>query len=683
MIDIQTAIRSSAVLYSDEIGIAKTTTIKRKYIESIFLLNNNKMLSIDELLQEIQNIFHLHFENEEIIKIVNYSKDFFEYNEISTHLNLSKKRFETLQNKEPSQIDDVISRFIKEHTEFSNLDVLSIIHRFLYELLNSNIETYSYIVNPKKQKDKPRIISTSAFPEKAGEMINSFITWKDEIKDREIYKLVSFSIEYALVTNNSDGRVYTEALKTKIFYLDSNILYRAIGTDGEYRKQRVLYFLDKCKMNGQSFYISRYTREEFNESIDRHIDELSRIPFGSINPELFKIANCDSDFYTFYHTWRQGKQTKSLSLFKAFILTEYDKLVKKYDIKEDYSLPYDENNQKIKKQINKYSTEINSIKRDSGFNSEIDAKNVFLIEKRRNANNIGLQDTKYYLLSSDQKLKEWDNKHSDNQPLIMIPSQWMGLLLKYVSRTNDDFASFLHFLRFPKQDSVLTPEELEDVVAGISEMTENFQTQATIMKHLVADKFTKILLGSKTELRENAIQYTRNFLEEMYIGELTEKDKTHEELTHELKTKYEKQIKETQINLIENKINNLRTIQNLLLKNRKKADVRIKKQRLLRLCIFIPGFILLYLIQFYVFLRYGWEKLEPYTYFLGIPLHIITYIFLAVSGKNPNPFIFFQKEFIQKDIYKKEGVDCSEIDDIETELLDLTKKLEKINKECI
>ena len=61
MIDIQTAIRCSAVLYSDEIGIVKTTTIKRKYIESIFLMNNNKMLSMDELLQEIYNTFFLHF----------------------------------------------------------------------------------------------------------------------------------------------------------------------------------------------------------------------------------------------------------------------------------------------------------------------------------------------------------------------------------------------------------------------------------------------------------------------------------------------------------------------------------------------------------------------------------------------------------------------------------------------
>lgn len=678
MIDIQTAIRSSAVLYSDEIGTVKTTTIKRKYIESIFLLNGNKILTIEELLQEIERNFLLHFETDEIIKIVNQSEDYFEYNEITTHLNLTQKRMGTLQNKETSKINDVISRFIIEHPEFTDLDVLSIIHKFLYELLNSNIATYSYIVNPKKQLAKPQIINSALFPEKAGDMINSFIAWKDEVKDREIYKLVSFSIEYALVTNNSDGQVYTEALKTKIFYLDSNIIYRAIGTDGNYRKQRVLYFLDKCKANGQTFYISRYTKEEFNESIDRHIKELSQIPFGSINPELFKIANCDSDFYTFYHTWRQGKQTKSLSLFKAFILSEYDNLIKKYGIIEDYSLPFDEKNPKIKKQILNYYKEINAIKRDSGFNSEIDARNVLLIEKRRNTNNIGLQDTKYYLLSSDQKLREWDNNHSANQPLLMIPSQWMGLLLKYVSRTSDDFASFLSFLRFPKQESVLSPEELEDVVAGISEMTENFQTQATIMNHLVSDKFSKILSGDKCELRENTIQFTRNFLEEMYIGELIEKDKTNEELTRDLKLKYENQLAENKKKSIETKIENLSTIYKLLLKDKNKADKKIDKSRKLRLGLFISVSFFFYITQFILYLIFGWDNIEPITYFLGIPYPFVSYIVLAISGKDFNPFKVFQKEFIKNQIYKKEGINISEIEDVEMELENLTKQLEEI-----
>ena len=636
------------------------------------------MLTIEELLQEIEKCFLLHFEEDEIIKIVNQSDEFFEYNEITTHLNLTKKRMITLQNKETSKIDDVISRFIKEHSEFSDLDVLTIIHKFLYELLNSNIDTYSYIVSPKKQTTKPRLINPNLFPEKAGDMINSFIAWKDEIKNKEIYKLVSFSIEYALVTNNSDGQVYTEALKTKNFYLDSNIIYRAIGTDGDYRKQRVLYFLDKCKANGQSFYISRYTKEEFNESIDQHIKELSRIPFGSINPEVFKIANCDSDFYSFYHTWRQGKQTKSLSLFKAFILSEYDNLIKKYGIVEDYSLPFDENNPKIKKQIVNYSNEINVIKRDSGFNSNIDAKNVLLIETRRKANNIGFQDTKYYLLSSDQKLREWDNKHSINQPLLMIPSQWMGLLLKYVSRTSDDFASFLSFLRFPKQESVLSPEELEDVVAGISEMTENFKTQATIMEHLVSDKFSKIISGDKCELRENAIQFTRNFLEEMYIGELIEKDKTNEELTRNLKLNYEKQLTENKKQSIEIKKDNLSRIHKLLLDNSIKADRKIEKSRKIRLGVFISISFLFYLTQFILFIKLGWDKIEPITYFLGIPYPFVSYIVLAISGKDFNPFKVFQIDFIRNQVYKKEGIEISEIKDIETELEILAKQLEDI-----
>ena len=300
---------------------------------------------------------------------------------------------------------------------------------------------------------------------------------------------------------------------------------------------------------------------------------------------------------------------------------------------------------------------------------------MFLIERKRGNNNIGLQDTKYYLLSSDQKLREWDNCHSENQPLLMLPSQWMGLLLKYVSRTTDDFASFLSFLRFSKHESVLSPEEIEDVVAGISEMTENFQTQATVMTHLVDDKFAKIISGNKTELRENTIQFTRTFLEEMYLGELVAKDKAHEDITKKLKNEYEKHLEENKLKSIKDRITSLERIKQLIFDKKSKVDKRIKRIRKLRLLGFITVSIIFYIMQYILFVIFGWDKIEPFIYFLGIPYPFISYIFLAISGKNWNPFVFFQTEFIQKKIYEKEEINLLELKDIETELADLNEQL--------
>ena len=50
--DISTSIRTAAVIYADE-PTAKTVSIKRKFIESVFLTNENAELTIAELANKI------------------------------------------------------------------------------------------------------------------------------------------------------------------------------------------------------------------------------------------------------------------------------------------------------------------------------------------------------------------------------------------------------------------------------------------------------------------------------------------------------------------------------------------------------------------------------------------------------------------------------------------------------
>ena len=686
IMDIKTAIRTSAIIYSDELGSTKTTTIKRKYIESIFLMNENSQLIIDSLLHEITEKFNIHFSELEIVSIVNNSKDFFEYNELSKCLNLTNRRYNTLKNKEISNttLEKIAQNFVKIYPNYSEELILDTLYKFLYELLNSSIETYTYILKPQQSDIKPRIVNTSQFSDEEVDLINNFITWNNEEKNKELYKLVSFAIEYALVCNNSESSIYIDALKNKVFYLDNNVIYRAIGTDGDYRKDRILYFFDKCIKNGQKLCITYYTKKEFKESIDYHLKELSKIPYGTINPKLFSIANCDNGFYEFYHKWRQTKNTKALNLFKAFMLSEYDNLIRKYKIEEDYSIPFVENDKGIEKQLTKYFKEIKEVKKDIvGKNSEVDSRNMLFIEKKRGNNKLNIKDTKYYLLSSDQRLKEWDNSHSNEQPLIMLPSQWMGLLLKYVSRTDDDFSSFITFLKIPKHDSVLAPHEIEDIVSGISEITEDFVTQEKIMENLVNDKFTKILKGEKSDLRDNVILYSQTFIEDMYKGELIAKDKEAEKREDELKNqreldlkRYEEQQKNDRIKNINNRILDLNKLFKVLINNKEEADDAAKKTRIWRLACYLPVVLAFYIILFILtFFVYDWNVMEPITYFIGLPFTLGAYLVPALIGKSINPLEFFYLEKILKKTYEKKKINIDEINDIKETLEDLTNQL--------
>ena len=126
----------------------------------------------------------------------------------------------------------------------------------------------------------------------------------------------------------------------------------------------------------------------------------------------------------------------------------------------------------------------------------VDARNMHWIECIRNGNNIDVASTKYYFVTSDQKLQSWDRIHSVNQPLTLLPSQWMGLILKYVSRSSDDYKSFISFMNLPKDNSVILEDELQSVMAGISEMTEEFSKQESIIESMVEIKFGDILKGN-------------------------------------------------------------------------------------------------------------------------------------------------------------------------------------------
>ena len=120
-------------------------------------------------------------------------------------------------------------------------------------------------------------------------------------------------------------------------------------------------------------------------------------------------------------------------------------------------------------------------------------RNALFVEKKRRNNDLNIIDTKYYLITADHGLKRWDDTHSKNQPIMLLPSQWLGLIFKYTGRaTEDDFQCFMSFLRLKNETQPsIDPDRLQLIVAGISEISHDFAEQ----KHLVDD-----IIHSRPEL---------------------------------------------------------------------------------------------------------------------------------------------------------------------------------------
>ena len=77
-------------------------------------------------------------------------------------------------------------------------------------------------------------------------------------------------------------------------------------------------------------------------------------------------------------------------------------------------------------------------------------------------------------------------------------------------------------MNLPKEDSTLSEDELQSIMAGISEMTEEFSKQESIIESMIEVKFGDILQGN---IQENAKIYAKNKLEEDFAKQIVEKEK--------------------------------------------------------------------------------------------------------------------------------------------------------------
>ena len=692
--NVKSITRTAAVIYADNMSNSTTNTIKRRFVESVFINNGNGLLTIAELVNLIEEQMGLSFSEEEIKPIVKDEKIFREVlNKSSKDIkyNLEERRYETLSSRPVNEIDEVIDNYflsqLSESTLLSKESFKDLIYRYLHSILNTNISAYSHFINPKKFTNIPRL-NFEQFEDSDIDIINDFVKWDNENKDKAIFKLVNYCIEYAVIVNNSSEDILAKSLQTKVFYLDNALLYRALGINGETRKKRTLSFLKKCKESGQKFVISKYTRQEFFNTVEYHLKQLnSSTPFGKITPKVFKYYSNGDGFYQFYHEWRNGRLNYGFDIFKTHIHSLYKDLIKKFDINEDFNVPFNEREEPSI--ITIYKDEIQSIKRTNRNEPHLmDARNMYWIECIRDKNNYDVASTKYYFVTYDQKLQCWDKTHSVNQPLTLLPSQWMGLILKYVSRSTDDYKSFISFMNIPKDKSIISENELQSVMAGISEMTEDFSKQESIVESMMEIKFENILKGN---IQENAKVYAKDRLEKEFERQLEEKEiekkkekveltNLHEQLVLQVKEEAKKLLEDSEKKNLENKYRDI--IKNIeSLKIRKGTIIQYVDFRRTLLKMAIYGSELLFILGWIILIiKIGWETMEMWTYIVGVLCFLIPNLYMAIKGHslNLNNFIEQCCQDYKVTLFKRFDFSESELKELES----IREQLELERQKC-
>lgn len=679
-------------MYADETQVVNIKTIHRKVIESVFVENENKSMTVHNIIDFIQSKLELVFTEEEITEIIDDTKK----NQFVVHLDtklkesfirLTDKRFNTLKNKEQKFS---IQTYIKEYVDsvyegkLSHEHLEDIILKFIYELLNKNISAFKKLTSPKCRAEEISI-NNNLFTIEERKVINDFLNWDKPEKNKSIFSLVSYSVEYSMLSNNiGNSSLLLQSIRNKVFYLDNNIIYRAIGINGEDRKNRILTFLRKCKENGQTFVVSKYTINEFKATIKHHINQLQRVPFSKINPDLFRRYAVNPSIYEFYHQWRRERNTYGFDLFYGYIQGLYQSFLTSFNVQEDYKIPFNEKDEQVLASIEAYKQEIKKYKGKGNDESHnFDALNTYLIEQKRGVNNISISNTKYYFVSADQKLRNWDFGRNDCQPIALLPSQWMTILLKYFSRTDDDFKSFVSFLRLKQEEPIISEDDLQVILAGISEITEDFEKQSFVLERMVEVKFDNILEGkSIDEIKEKAVTFTKAIydqeleqLKSNYSTEISSLKDTYKKFNYEKNVEFKK--------ILLNEFNY--SIENIE-KTRPPLDKIVNKKFRVHKWFLSICFIAYFLIIFILIYEIGWNIMEPITYFLSSLGIIGWYLYFAITGKSFNPAEYFvhKEQEIREKVYKNFGFDSDRLfsllerkKELENELKELEKRSEK------
>jgi hypothetical protein len=478
--------RVAAVLYASNNYDISLKQVYRKVIEDA-LFQLGKEVELGELAEFIEKQYSLLFTTTEIENTLseNKFKENFSLvpNSDGCKYKLSEKRKSLLQSKGPIKtLPDYVEEYVNK--EKLNEENGECILRFMYGMYTSNIDSFQKLLQTKHVDN---VTSDEKFTAEEASIINGFLDWDDEGKNVAIFNIASYALEYCMITNKRETNLKLSDLRKKVFYLDTNILYRAIGINGEDRKKRTLQFMSKLMDLDSEILVTRQTNEEFEQSINSYIKKLRKAESPAISSKVYTEYVTFDDIWRFYHLMAASRINFTVDLFNAYLKAEYKKLQDTYHITvEDDRLLKDSD-----EELKNIASQIKGVSDTKTFETALfDAKNIKWIEQQRNGSEKTIFDAKHFMLSSDGGLRYWDSRyHSTNVPIVILPSQWLSIILRYVERTNDDFKSFVCFLNIKSTEVKMTDEQIHAVLSGIAEMTMNVDQQRELLEAIIDEDF--------------------------------------------------------------------------------------------------------------------------------------------------------------------------------------------------
>ena len=472
-------------------------------------------LEVFDIIDKLKNSYGLDFSENEVFNVVNKERK----KPIFICIGINPKKFalvpneiEKLRNRiRDDSLEKVISDFViyenngkfgeeeQSLTEIvfpgatnSEEDIKDILYRYFYTLFNSNA---SYIRSFLGKKYDTVKLSNSEFNPSEKILINDFVYWKNPAKDKLVYEMVSCCFDYCMLTVKKDTTTYQQVFNNKVFYLDTNIIYRLIGINHENRKKVTDAFIKKCQSVGIKLEVTNFTREEIDGTIDRNVNRIKSVLNGSepistnsisyyassiLNPDFYEVYRewCGSNDYNDYPAFMRELKRKALSTMRQYGISYVD--YESFKARPDYSDTVDSlisYKQSANRNYNKYA-------------AEVDVNNYLFVKKQNSDRpSSDFFSTHHYLISADHAFGDWAREKVPNGiPIVVLPSVWYSIILQYAGRnTDNDYAAFTRFLNFSLENGERQVEGLEKKKLDILDKVLSLNEPSAIKDSILFD----------------------------------------------------------------------------------------------------------------------------------------------------------------------------------------------------
>lgn len=480
------------------------TTIDKyicKLVECVLFYSQDKQLSSTDLFRQINEQFKLEFD---ILEIENAIK-----NKSHGRIVCVNQKYQLTPNAiyQLSQQSDPIS-LLKKYIEqflsdigknYDKNELLTKLQEYLYYCFNSSTDNLLSLLQVKPLA----IANDFSVSNDMVKQINEFILWNNNDKNMLLYNIISFSYEYCMLTTKKNTLMSKKIFHGKRFFLDTNIIFRMAGINIDKCHFVTTSFIKRCQEVGIELYYTSETLNELFRVIEGQIKYIKCLnqgqpPVGLKTLQAIENTNEINDFYVLYYNWCKEPQNRydDYITFQNFLVGLILSIIvnlKYVAIPNQMLIEGKESFENQCSSLDAFKKEKRPNKQNSKDSLKADINNILYILSLRNTSHLqNLWQTNDYIVSTDQLLTTWAKTAYTGIPIVVIPSTWLSIMLRFTGRSIDDYQAYCLFigLHQHKTDENTFKINTVSLLSALAKRTSTQDIKQKIIEEILNNKST-------------------------------------------------------------------------------------------------------------------------------------------------------------------------------------------------